>query len=159
MSLQLVLAGLYPPSRTSLEWNKDLNWQPIPFSYEDLDKDSLLLVRNPCPRYFEELERVMKEDLAQTFIDNAKLFEELSNVTGLSIKTPDDIQSLYSTLKAEVSSTATTRNFLFSSKFSFIARVRSETSFLDDKVFSSKATRLDRQKLCFQCLQQRTKTT
>lgn len=32
---------------------------------------------------------------------NKSLFDELTNITELSVKTPDDVQSLYSTLKAE----------------------------------------------------------
>lgn len=102
MSLQLLLAGFFPPKETSLEWNKNLNWLPIPYNYEDLDKDTLLLVRTTCPRYHEELERVFAEDIADELKENKGLFEELSKITGLSIKTPDDVQSLYSTLKAEV---------------------------------------------------------
>lgn len=105
MSLQLVLASLFPPKNTDLEWNKNLNWQPIPYSYEELNLDTLLLVRGNCPRYHEELERILAEEEAvkRTMDDNSQLFEQLSNITGLSIKTPDDVQSLYSTLKAEVS--------------------------------------------------------
>lgn len=103
MSLQLLLAGLFPPKGTPLEWSKELNWLPIPYNYEDLDKDSLLLVRTPCPRYHEALETVLtSNEVAKTLNDNKPLFEELTKITGLEIKTPDDVQSLYSTLKAEV---------------------------------------------------------
>ena len=104
MSLQLVLAALYPPKNTALDWNENLNWQPIPYNYQELNDDSLLLVRRNCPRYHEEFDRVMREDseVRKSFDENSQLYEELSNITGLSIKTPDDIQSLYSTLKAEV---------------------------------------------------------
>lgn len=93
---------MFPPKATPLEWNKELNWLPIVYNYEDLDKDSLLLVRKTCPRYHEEVERVLAEDAKKDIEDNKQLFEELSNHTGMAIKTPDDIQSLYSTLKAEV---------------------------------------------------------
>lgn len=41
MSLELVLAGLWPPKNTPLEWNKHLNWQPVPFEFESLDKDTV----------------------------------------------------------------------------------------------------------------------
>lgn len=102
MSLQLVLAALFPPKNTPLEWNSELNWQPIPYIYEDLDKDSLLLVRKNCPRYHEELERVFKEDVAEEINFHKNLLADLSRITGLKIETPDDVQSLYSTLKAEV---------------------------------------------------------
>lgn len=110
MSLQLLLAALYPPKGTALEWNENLNWQPIPYNYQELNDDSLLLVRQNCPRYHEELDRVMREDIEvrKCFEKNAQLYRELSSITGLNITTPDDIQSLYSTLKAEVC-----KNFFF----------------------------------------------
>lgn len=102
ISLQLLLAGLFPPKGTSLEWSKELNWLPILFSYEELDKDTLLLVRTPCPRYHEALENVLSNDVTKALDENKILFEDLTKITGLEIKTPDDVQSLYSTLKAEV---------------------------------------------------------
>lgn len=113
MSLQLVLAALYPPKGTALQWNENLNWQPIPYNYQELEDDTLLLVRKNCPRYHEELERVMTEDSeVRRHADQfAEMYEELSNITGLSIKTPDDIQSLYSTLKAEVCRNCQKNNF------------------------------------------------
>jgi prostatic aicd phosphatase len=102
MSLQLVLAGFFPPKQTLLEWNKELNWQPIPYHYQELNDDDLLLVRKSCPRYYEELHRVMNEDFKSDLERESKMMEELTNFTGIPIKTPDDVQSLYSTLKAEV---------------------------------------------------------
>lgn len=41
MSMALVLAALYPPKDTALEWNRKLNWQPIPIFSEPLDEDSV----------------------------------------------------------------------------------------------------------------------
>jgi len=102
MSIALVLAALFQPRGTPLEWNKDLNWQPVPFTYEPLDQDTLLLVRTTCPRYYEALDEVFKLPEVKALLDaNRELFEELTKITGMDIKTPDDIQSLYSTLKAE----------------------------------------------------------
>jgi prostatic aicd phosphatase len=75
---------------------------PIIYSYEELNEDSLLLVRKSCPRYHEELERVLAENAKKDLDDNRQLLDELTNITGMAIKTPDDVQSLYSTLKAEV---------------------------------------------------------
>lgn len=103
MSIQLVLAGLCQPKNTAFEWNKNLNWQPVPYDYEDLENDKLLLVRQPCPRYYEELERVLNEDVKDEIDENKSLFQELTNLTGWKIATYDDVQSLYSTLKAEES--------------------------------------------------------
>lgn len=102
MSLAVVLASLWPPKNTPNEWNKNLNWQPIPISSEPLDKDTLLLVRTSCPRYYEALEEVFQLPEVKEKIDkNRPLMGKLSQRTGLDIKTPDDIQSLYSTLRAE----------------------------------------------------------
>lgn len=45
----------------------------------------------------------MKEDseIVKTLTENQKLFQELSEITGMNIKDLDDVQSLYSTLRAE----------------------------------------------------------
>ena len=83
MSLQLLLAGLFLPKGSQLEWNKELNWLPIPYTYEDLDKDTLLLVRTTCPRYHEELKRVLAEDVADVMKSNKQLFKDLTRITGL----------------------------------------------------------------------------
>lgn len=102
MSLQLVLAGLFPPKNTANEWNKRLNWQPVPIESEPLDKDTLLLVRTECPRYHEALEEALTSDPIKSEIDVYRpMMEELTKITGLNITTPDDIQSLYSTLRTE----------------------------------------------------------
>ncbi|KAF5302424.1 hypothetical protein FQR65_LT08513 [Abscondita terminalis] len=34
-SLLMLLAGLFPPASTSLEWGSHLNWSPIPFTYNE----------------------------------------------------------------------------------------------------------------------------
>lgn len=41
MSMATVLAGLFPPRGTDLEWNNRLNWQPIPIFSEPLDEDTV----------------------------------------------------------------------------------------------------------------------
>lgn len=41
MSMQVVLAGLFPPRGTAMEWNRRLNWQPIPIFSEPLDEDTV----------------------------------------------------------------------------------------------------------------------
>lgn len=62
----------------------------------------MLLVRTPCPRYYEALKEVFESpELKQVESDNDELYNELTQLTGMDIKTPDDIQSLYSTLRAE----------------------------------------------------------
>lgn len=41
ISMAMVLAGLFPPAGTSLEWNHRLNWQPIAIESEKLEEDSV----------------------------------------------------------------------------------------------------------------------
>lgn len=41
MSMQVVLAGLFPPRGTAMEWNRRLNWQPIPIFSEPLEEDTV----------------------------------------------------------------------------------------------------------------------
>lgn len=102
MSLQLVLAGLFKPKDTPNEWNKRLNWQPVPIESEPLDKDTLLLVRTSCPRYHEALEQVLTSEPVKSEIDQYRsMMEELTVLTGMNISVPDDVQSLYSTLRTE----------------------------------------------------------
>lgn len=65
----------------------------------------LLLARKDCPRYYEARDRVFQSpEVLQIFKDNDILFKQLTEITGMKIENPDDVQSLYSTLKAEASS-------------------------------------------------------
>lgn len=48
ISLQLVLAGLYPPTLSS-SWSESVNWQPIPTHYEASDI-SFLSATKSCPQ-------------------------------------------------------------------------------------------------------------
>lgn len=40
MSIELVLAGLWPPAPTQM-WNKQLPWQPIPYNYVPMSEDTV----------------------------------------------------------------------------------------------------------------------
>lgn len=67
----------------------------------------LMLVWNTCPKYTQL--RTSADDLPEVRKmneDNKQLFDELTNLTGMSIRNIDDVSSLYSTLTAEV-------NFIF----------------------------------------------
>lgn len=119
MSILLVLAGLFPPKRTSLEWNKNLNWQPVPYSYTAQSEDALVLMLTSCPRYHEELGRVFQEDLKETLDEYAEMFQELSNITGWNISSAADVASLYSTLKCEAISSVQLRRWFGKIHFDF----------------------------------------
>lgn len=56
MSLQLVLAGLFPPREEDL-FENTLLWQPVPFNYLPKYQDKVLL-GVLCPNYLEMYEEV-----------------------------------------------------------------------------------------------------
>lgn len=63
----------------------------------------LLLVRIRCPRYHEERLRIMNStEVLKELKTYEHLYKYLSTHTGMSIQDIDDVQSIYSTLKAEV---------------------------------------------------------
>jgi prostatic aicd phosphatase len=101
MSLLLVTAGLFPPKNTLLEWNSELNWQPIPYSYENLFHDKLLLVTESCPRYYEELERVLREEVKGDLDKHKEMFAELSIGSGWNITSYFHTQHLYGIFKSQ----------------------------------------------------------
>lgn len=49
MSLQLVLASLFPPINVQQRWNPALNWQPIPTTYVPRVDDNFFLA-DECPQ-------------------------------------------------------------------------------------------------------------
>jgi prostatic aicd phosphatase len=102
MSLQLVLAGLFPPKRTLFEWNNDLNWQPIPYTYEKVENDQLLLMVQNCSRFNHEMKELRHGEYKHIFDDNAEMFAELETIIGRKFETLNDLQVLYLNLHARV---------------------------------------------------------
>ncbi|CAH1713750.1 unnamed protein product [Aphis gossypii] len=101
MSAQLVASAIYKPVGAQ-KWNKYLDWQPIPIHSEPLNDDRLLLVRINCPKYYEERQKIMNStEVLEELNTYNDLYGYLSIHTGLTIEDPDDVQSIYSTLKAE----------------------------------------------------------
>ncbi|CAI6369223.1 unnamed protein product [Macrosiphum euphorbiae] len=101
MSAQLVASAMYKPVGVQ-QWNRHLEWQPVPIHSEPLKDDRLLLVRIDCPRYHEERQKIMNSsEVLEELNSYSDLYSYLSNHTGLTIQDPDDVQSIYSTLKAE----------------------------------------------------------
>ncbi|KAF5291953.1 hypothetical protein FQR65_LT11353 [Abscondita terminalis] len=102
MSLELVLAGLFPPERTLLEWEQELNWQPIP--YDSLPQNNHLMEFSMfnCPKY----ERLYKEfSKSPTALHVEKKYEQyyeyIAENTGLEVNNIYDIFFLYLSLDAE----------------------------------------------------------
>lgn len=101
MSLQLVLAALYKPKDTLMEWSRELNWQPIPINYQPLVDDDFLLVRT-CPRYAEAKSEVYKEaEVTRLHKKYANLMRELSRHTGRNVTSAEGVFDIYTTLLAE----------------------------------------------------------
>ncbi|GAB1868480.1 Lysosomal acid phosphatase [Camponotus japonicus] len=101
MSGMLEAAALWKPNEKQ-SFKTDLPWQPVILFYQERSEDTLMLVWNTCPKYTQL--RTSANDLPEIRKiqeDNKQLFDELTNLTGMSITTIDDVSSLYSTLTAE----------------------------------------------------------
>ncbi|EFN86267.1 Testicular acid phosphatase-like protein [Harpegnathos saltator] len=97
MTLQLIMAGLYPPKLVQ-RWMPNLSWQPVDFEFLPANGDGLLgsLV---CPTYQEKLTEIRKtpeviEQAAQ--FDDVK--ERLIKYTGFNITNVLHFFTIYHTL-------------------------------------------------------------
>lgn len=62
-----------------------------------------MLIWNTCPKYAQARNTILQlPEVQNVQNENKQLYEELTNLTGMTIASPDDVSSLYSTLKAEV---------------------------------------------------------
>ncbi|XP_012345676.1 venom acid phosphatase Acph-1 [Apis florea] len=102
ISLQLVLAALYPPNKLQ-QWNEDLNWQPIATKYLRRYEDNIFLPED-CLLFTIEFERVLESPRGKyEFSKYDKLKKKLEEWTGKNITTPWDYYYIYHTLMAEQS--------------------------------------------------------
>ncbi|XP_011699163.1 PREDICTED: testicular acid phosphatase homolog [Wasmannia auropunctata] len=103
MSGLLEAAGLWKPNEKQT-FKSDLPWQPVTLFYQERQDDTLMLVWNTCPRYTQLRSSVYDlPEVQKVHEDNKQLFAELSNFTGMPIRTFEDVTSLYGTLSAEES--------------------------------------------------------
>ncbi|OXU21381.1 hypothetical protein TSAR_006620 [Trichomalopsis sarcophagae] len=103
MSLQMALAGLYPP-RPIQQWDTKTNWQPVLVSFKSKYEDKLL-VPQFCEEYQEEYESVRNsldyQSKAQALEPFMKeLAKNMGRATPISVM---DMNHLYHTLAAEQS--------------------------------------------------------
>ncbi|XP_039484977.1 venom acid phosphatase Acph-1 [Drosophila santomea] len=102
MSMQMVLAGLFPPENTPMEWNQLLNWQPIPIVMEPEATDVRIRMKAPCPRYDEAvLEVIDLPEVKKLHAENSDLLQELTSRTGLNITYAHDVTNVFITLLCE----------------------------------------------------------
>ncbi|XP_043499148.1 venom acid phosphatase Acph-1-like isoform X2 [Polistes fuscatus] len=84
MSLELVLAGMFPPKNIQ-KWSTDINWQPIPYTYVPKTEDNILLPMD-CPLYSEEYQRVLKTpEVIQKMTEFSEMNANLTKWTGKQI--------------------------------------------------------------------------
>ncbi|KYQ55099.1 Venom acid phosphatase Acph-1 [Trachymyrmex zeteki] len=102
MTLQLVLAALYPPVEVQ-KWNSKLSWQPVDMIYFPLDEDYLLFSIR-CPIYNDIYKNVLQNAEVKKKIEQFDdLMEITSNYTGTNITNLLGLTRLYSILHAESS--------------------------------------------------------
>lgn len=97
MSLELFLAGLFPPS-PKLTWKKDLNWQPIPYNYINFPDEIFLYFS--CPNVNDYINHL--KDLPQI----KALSRDTKNVSNYiklhaGLGNLNDMFLLYFTLKTQ----------------------------------------------------------
>ncbi|XP_071573276.1 venom acid phosphatase Acph-1-like [Temnothorax nylanderi] len=100
MTLQLVLAALYPPVDIQ-KWNSELPWQPMDLIYIPQHEDDLL-VPIGCPTYVEAYKNLLQSpEVKKKIGEFNNLMEIASNYTGRNITNLTGLVLLYSTLYAQ----------------------------------------------------------
>ncbi|XP_033217564.1 venom acid phosphatase Acph-1-like [Belonocnema kinseyi] len=95
MTLQLVLAGLYPPNALQ-QWKYDLNWQPIPAHYVPEPQDELFQRIYICDSHIKEQERVKKmPHITQSLARFDVIKKEMTYLTGWNMTDIFDLYTLY----------------------------------------------------------------
>ncbi|XP_017759862.1 PREDICTED: prostatic acid phosphatase-like [Eufriesea mexicana] len=101
MSAMLEAAALWKPTEEQ-SFKPDLAWQPVTLFYQPRSEDTLMLIWDTCPQYVKLRYAIMNSsEVQQIQNDNKRLYEELTNLTGMVILTPSDVGSIYGTLTAE----------------------------------------------------------
>ncbi|XP_068907895.1 venom acid phosphatase Acph-1-like [Tenebrio molitor] len=99
-SLQLVLAGLFPPVEEQI-WETGLNWQPIPFSTLPLDQDPIFwgTACSDFQKLYSEL--VQSPKVVRELEQHAKILEYISEHSGVQVRSYVDLFFLYVCLETE----------------------------------------------------------
>ncbi|GJQ82953.1 hypothetical protein Trydic_g5953 [Trypoxylus dichotomus] len=99
-SMELVLAGLYPPSPIG-KWSNELNWQPIPYDYTAIPNDLLFWSTTVCSKYNNFLGQYMNNPGYQAIYEPySDVLDYLQLHSGIPSKTYIALM-LYSTLKSQ----------------------------------------------------------
>ncbi|CAG9762247.1 unnamed protein product [Ceutorhynchus assimilis] len=93
MSLQSMLAGLWPPKGDQI-WKPWLNWQPIPYNHLLNDKE--LGSTGICENYIELVNELENSDEIQKLLSKYKdVYEYVSEHAGTNVSTPNSVFGLY----------------------------------------------------------------
>nr|XP_018918010.1 PREDICTED: lysosomal acid phosphatase-like isoform X2 [Bemisia tabaci] len=96
MSVQLHLAGLYPPIGTQM-WNPDLLWQPIPVHSLNSGCDDIIRVSKQC-RLLSRERRETRALLQQEINKHDEFLKYLSQESGLQVDGYSEVNRLYDNL-------------------------------------------------------------
>ncbi|XP_015121187.1 venom acid phosphatase Acph-1, partial [Diachasma alloeum] len=97
MSLQLVMAGIFPPALEQ-KWNLELNWQPVVVNYVPPGNDSLMLFYR-FSKFKEEYDTVKRLPGVRKEIEKFSDFgKNLSEWTGASITDIEHFNFIYHSL-------------------------------------------------------------
>ncbi|EGI58796.1 Prostatic acid phosphatase [Acromyrmex echinatior] len=110
MTLQLVLAALYPPAEIQ-KWNSQLSWQPVDMIYYPMDEDDLLFPIK-CSIYHDTYKNVIQNAEVRKKIDQYdNLMKMTSKYTGTNITNLLDLARLYGVLHSELAMGLTLPNW------------------------------------------------
>ncbi|XP_031841386.1 venom acid phosphatase Acph-1 [Nomia melanderi] len=100
LSLQLVLAGLFPPSETQT-WNPHLPWIPASTFSVPYETDNLLFPHY-CPRYKEEYSKFLRQQNTQDIVNKYKsVMSYLTQHSGKVVNTTSGVSYLYNLFKEQ----------------------------------------------------------
>lgn len=101
MSAQLVLAGLYPPTKEQ-RWHPEISWQPIPVYFKKAEEEDVM---NPsvCDYRIDALKNIpLDEDVQDLYIKPyLKLFKFIESHSGMEINTLQDLLEFYFIINTE----------------------------------------------------------
>ncbi|XP_015606223.1 venom acid phosphatase Acph-1 [Cephus cinctus] len=106
MSLQLVLAGLFPPKDKQI-WNPHLPWSPVSSFFVHYNADYLLFP-HLCPQYTSTYARFLREDQTREMISKYQdVMKYLSKYTGKDVSTTSAVYYLYNLFKEQAAQNLT----------------------------------------------------
>ncbi|XP_015117696.1 venom acid phosphatase Acph-1 [Diachasma alloeum] len=98
MSLQLAMAGAFPPS-PGQQWNPSLHWQPVVTNY--MPRPDVLVMPIECPQFAAELQKTLQlPEIREKEAQYSELMRNLTEWTGKSIVDTKNVAGIYSSLKA-----------------------------------------------------------